>query len=159
MDVDGKNNKQLTSGSSVCTSPAFSPDGKKIVFIADGNVYSVDVDGKDVRQLTSDGAAGSEYFNPVFTKDGKIVCFAETTTGSKMRMMDPDGKNIKLLSHTDYWKLVSPDGKNVVTTALNGFSNKDEIHMVDINTETKRKLAEGAKASWFIPLKTATGLN
>lgn len=66
--------------------PAFSPDGRTIVFVGDPDpaastrphLYVIKVDGTGLRQLTS----GEERDgNPSFSPNGKQVVFDRTTTG------------------------------------------------------------------------------
>jgi Tol biopolymer transport system component len=55
--------------------PAFSPDGKKIVFrrVAKGELFVIGVDGKGLRQLTDD-AAGAEY-EPAWSPNGSRIAY------------------------------------------------------------------------------------
>ncbi len=160
MDLEGKNIKQLTSGAAISTSPAYRFDGKKIAFMSDGNVYVVDSDGKNVKQITSDAAQDNLYFNPGFTKEGGVLVFVDTGSGLKVRTADVDGKNSKTIdSEAEYWKLISPDGKYVIMTAFNGVTNKEEIHIMDIETKTKKLVAEGSRPNWFHSSRLTTGLN
>ncbi len=50
-----------------------SPDGNKVVFNYKGNLYTVDTDGGDARQITSNPAYDTE---PIWTPDGKSIVFA-----------------------------------------------------------------------------------
>ena len=80
-DKDGKNEKQLTSFGCASFAPAFTPDGKKIVFSSnkhncDGRkfeLYMMNLDGSGLEQVTDFG--GFTSFAE-FSPDGKILVFA-----------------------------------------------------------------------------------
>lgn len=77
MDADAKNLRQFTYGDGGESSPAFSPDGKWIVFIGarggDPNLYLISTQGGEARALTkiSTGVSG-----PLWSPDGKWIAFA-----------------------------------------------------------------------------------
>ncbi len=66
-----------------------SPDGKTVVFVLrktdlDANrgrtdLWLVDIDGKNLKQLTKDKASD---FSPIWSKDGKSILFLSTRSGS-----------------------------------------------------------------------------
>ena len=62
----------------------FSPDGKQIVFRSSRNgnmnLYLMDADGKNIRQLT-DGHWRDNF--PVFSPDGKVIAFSSDRDGPK----------------------------------------------------------------------------
>lgn len=116
MDVSGKNVKQLTHETGYDGGPFFSPDGKKIVYRAAHpendkekadykeliktsqlrptrlEIFVMDADGSNKRQLTNNGAAN---FAPFFHPDGRRIIFASN-------MEDPRGRNFDLyLIHAD----------------------------------------------------------
>ena len=76
MDADGKNARQFTFGEKGESSPAFSPDGKWVVFISaregDDNLYVISASGGEARRLTniSTGVSG-----PLWSPDAKWITF------------------------------------------------------------------------------------
>ena len=64
--------KQLTSGDRSATAPRWSPDGKKLAYVTDSQIWMMDADGDNKKQITkiSSGAAG-----PVWSPDGKWIAF------------------------------------------------------------------------------------
>jgi dipeptidyl aminopeptidase/acylaminoacyl peptidase len=69
--------KQLTSGTRLDHSPAWSPDGAQIAFVSDRaekpQIFVLPVDGGEARQLTTlpNGVGGG----PVWSPDGKTIAF------------------------------------------------------------------------------------
>lgn len=65
IDSDGKNISQLTRDDADHEDPAWSPDGKKIAFVrsfnndVDGEIYTVNVDGTGLKQVTHAPGANS----------------------------------------------------------------------------------------------------
>ena len=81
MDVDGKNQRQVTSNGKANFAPFFHPDGKRIIFSSN----QADPKGRDFDLfLIADDGTGQEQvtFNdsfdgfPMFTRDGKTLVFA-----------------------------------------------------------------------------------
>lgn len=77
MDIDGKNNRQLTEGESNVSSPVFSPDGKWIAFISSkggsANLYVMPRAGGEWRQVTNISTGVSD---PLWSPDGKWIAFS-----------------------------------------------------------------------------------
>ena len=75
MNTDGSAPFQLTSGS-VDLSPTWRPDGSRIVFIRDGNLWFVNASGSSVVQMTF--AFQPIYFSPVYSPDGTKIAFSRS---------------------------------------------------------------------------------
>ena len=52
MEIDGSNITNVSNGEGYY--PTFSPDSQKIIFTANGEIYSVNIDGSNLIQLTDD---------------------------------------------------------------------------------------------------------
>lgn len=79
---------------------AISPDGNTVVFVYQGDLYSVPATGGQARQLTTNPAHDTE---PVWTPDGKHIVFASYREGSK-----------------DIWAMPAEGGTPVRLTTYNG---------------------------------------
>ena len=70
--TDGQGLEQITTGRLSATAPAFSPNGKQIVFSRLGSgLFRVSLDGSGLRRLTS----GSRDSQPVWSPNGKQIAF------------------------------------------------------------------------------------
>ncbi|HEX5884471.1 MAG TPA: S9 family peptidase [Pyrinomonadaceae bacterium] len=106
MSVDGGEMKQLTTGDRA-TTPRWSPDGKKIAYVTGGQVWVMDADGDDKKQITkiSTGAAF-----PVWSPDGKWIAFRSDVY--------PDCKNDECNKERDEHAAKSKVKAHIVTRLL-----------------------------------------
>ena len=119
MDVDGRNQENLTNHPAYDHSPDWSPDRTKIAFVSnrDGGksqIYVMDADGKNVIRLT-DGRGGPRWA-PDWSPDGRKIAFSvDPDWGVEwehhIAVMDADGNNressLKIRRWHPSW---SPDG-------------------------------------------------
>ncbi len=111
------------------STPAFSPDGRTIAYMAErrgvrADVWLMDADGNNRRQLTSDPAA--DYF-PAWYPGGKEIAFISEREG-RLRMWSipvAGGKESLLFEFGEKeMAQLSPDGKQVAYSFnLNGIFN------------------------------------
>ena len=95
MNADGTNPVQLaTTGPGSDRDPTWSPDGQRIAFTGyrdnDVDIYSIKVDGSDLRRLTND--PGAEYF-PAWSPDGAFIAYTSAPVGEseQVHVMRADG--------------------------------------------------------------------
>ncbi len=93
-NIDGTNVKALTSLQDGACQPAWSPDGKLLVFISpcpkrgdffetaytNSSLYLMNADGSNITQLTN--VPGAD-FDPAWSPDGKRIAFASMRDGKK----------------------------------------------------------------------------
>lgn len=73
VGIDGRNARQLTTGTWSSSSPRWSPDGKKLAYVTGGQIWKMDGDdGGDKEQITKLSSGGSQ---PVWSPDGKWIAF------------------------------------------------------------------------------------
>lgn len=75
MNAKGRSVKRLTYSSAGF--PAWSPDGEKIAFVSDhpANIYVMDADGGNVRNLTNNNSISSDYGDLAWSPDGEKIAF------------------------------------------------------------------------------------
>jgi hypothetical protein len=65
MDNYGNNLVKIYDCDGDCSSPSPSPDGQKICFAANGDIYTINVDGTDLVLVTNSGFASSPAWSPL----------------------------------------------------------------------------------------------
>jgi len=129
--IDGYT-KQMTSGTHLDHSPAWSPDGSQLAFVSDRadkpQIFLLPVDGGEARQLTNlpNGVGGG----PVWSPDGSQIAF---TAAAQDEAADPatpyrvtrpiyrfDGLGRTDRSNQDVW-VVSADGGKTQRLTDDGF--------------------------------------
>ncbi len=81
--------------------PAWSPDGRKIVFFSDrasnDEIYVMNADGSEQRRLTRD--PGNDW-GPRWSPDGQMIAFERDhlPSGEKLHVMNADGSGDRSLT-------------------------------------------------------------
>ncbi len=120
MDSDGKNRKRLTKGWGMM--PAWSPDGKRIIYTGEGRLEVVDADGKNAAQILKDGATMGSW-----SPDGKRLVY-QSFDGKYTRIFvaNADGSKPKELIKERMSSIGSAvwsaDGKRIYFDREPGFS-------------------------------------
>lgn len=162
MDVDGSNVKQITFGLGYDGGAFFSPDGKKIVFrasrpsteadikeykdllkeglVAPTNmeIYTCNVDGSDLKQITKLGKAN---WAPFFTPNGKKIIFSSNHHSERgydfqLYLINIDGTGLERVTNASIFNafpMFSPDGKKLVFSSNrnNGGTRDTNLFIAD----------------------------
>lgn len=141
MNADGTDKVQITHTDNCYNGgPFFSPDGKQIIFRADREeqhylqIYIVDADGSNERQLTNNGAVNwAPYWHP----DGRHVAFTTSLHGHQhyeIYLLDVETSEQIRLTHNpsfDGLAVFSPDGKKMLWTSKRGKDGTCQIFIAD----------------------------
>ena len=163
MDIDGKNQKQITNTLGYDGGAFFSADGKKLVYrasrptsdveikeykdyLAKGlvaptnmEIYTCNIDGTDVKQVTHLGKANwAPYFHPT----GNKIIFSSNHQSDKggynfqLWMINTDGSGLEEItteSKFNAFPMFSPDGKKLVFSSNrnNGGTRDTNLFIAD----------------------------
>jgi len=155
MDIDGGNPRQITNGLGYDGGAFFSPDSKKLVFrasrpkteeeikiykdylaknlVAPTNmeIYTVNVDGTNLKQITKLGKAN---WAPFFHPKGKKIIFSSNHHSERgydfqLFMIGTNGKKLERITNNSIFNafpMFSPDGKKLIFSSnRNNGGNRD----------------------------------
>ena len=130
VNRNGLNMRRLTSAPGIEYEPAWSPDGKQILFSAtdssleDHAIWVVNVDGTGLKNLTTALPAGVTVpENPAWSPDGRRIAFiARQNQQHKVWTMNADGSNVRQVTTDagfDQSPTWSPDGAFIAFSRYN----------------------------------------
>jgi TolB protein len=162
MNIDGTNQIQITNELGYDGGAFFSPDGKKLVYrasrpkteeeikeykelLAQGlvaptnmEIYTCDVDGKNVKQVTTLGKAN---WAPFYHPSGKKIIFSSNHHSTKgydfqLFMVNEDGTGLEQITNESKFNafpMFSPDGKKLVFSSNrnNGGTRDTNLFIAD----------------------------
>ncbi len=158
MDLDGSNQTRLTFEKGYDGGAFFSQDGKQLVFrasrpktekeledyrelVEEGyvrptalEIFVMDADGKNMRQVTSFGKAS---FAPYFHPDGKRIIFSSNLESKDPRNFDlylinTDGTNLKRVTNFesfDGFPMFTRDGKHLIFASNRNNAKPNETNI------------------------------
>ena len=121
MNADGSIPVNLTQGRD-CASPAWSPDGTQIAYIADGEVWLMGADGSNPQQVTDDAVDKTRLW---WSEDGRSIYYVAVLTG----LANPG--EAALRRSLRHWTAVAPspvDWREVYDRFLPGVSPDGTVH-------------------------------
>jgi Tol biopolymer transport system component len=131
MEADGSGQHSLTSGPDHDGGPAWSPDGSKIAFYRNGQIWTMNADGSDLAQVTSPSGGGETDLNPSWSPDGTRIAFRRDfyhggQFNSDVFTVNADGSYLANITQTEDINEVnpswSPDGTKIAFSASRQFS-------------------------------------
>jgi TolB protein len=161
MRSDGSEKRRLTSRLTT-SEPAWSPDGRRIAFtrnedvgeystFTDDDVFVMDADGSDPRQLTKE-RDGQMAGQPTWSPDGREIAFVRgesvaTTVPSRfgdLMLMSAGGTAVRRLVRRPVsdpaW---SPDGREIVYSLGGSLASQNasmDLYVVDVAGGAPRRL-------------------
>lgn len=114
---NGKRTRRLTSGAHSNTSPRWTPDHSRIVFVSNRSgsesIFIMNADGSNQVQLTNSGCNDR---NPAPSPDGTLIVFQRPCAGGGLFLVTTDGATLDQLTDnsTDAEPSWLPDGTRIV---------------------------------------------
>ncbi|WP_239462050.1 DPP IV N-terminal domain-containing protein [Occallatibacter savannae] len=108
--------------------PVISPDGNTVAFVRSqlsgaADLYTVPLAGGEPTALTTDGKTTDEIFTPMWTADGKFICFNSTRSGPERTWrIRSHGGPIEPETVYPGTGAPSPDGSRLVYQGPSAFS-------------------------------------
>lgn len=147
VNADGSDLKEIASGALDHVFPAFSPDGKEVIYITNyRGITDVDIRKIELRTLQTYMIIHDTHqkFRPSFSPDGKSILFSRIVRPSKDKadpmeivLINADGSNEKVLyrdkihySHPQF----SSDGKKICFVKGNYLSMQCDLFSLEINS-------------------------
>ena len=149
---------KLTSQPGVEWFPSLSPDGKWVVYSANGNgnpqIYLQSVSGQTPLDLSKDPTVDDDQ--PAFSPDGEQIAFRSSRDGGGIFVMGRTGEAVRRVTHMGFHPSWSPDGTQLAFTTENvelypqNSAGTSELWIVNLNTGETRRLYAGdaVLASW-----------
>jgi TolB protein len=150
ISADGTGETQLTFTSDEVGNPAWTADGKHILFAIFAkeisHLYSIDPDGKSLRDIAS--VLGRA---PTLSPDGKKLLYMSGTWTATRLMVSPlSGSNARQINDgssiawNNHW---SPDGKRIAFTSRNDPNGELAIFVMNADGTHRRQLSHFAPGS------------
>ena len=157
--------KRLTSSKDFEFEPAFSPDGKQLVYVTWndenlGAVYTISLSGGNSTKLTSKKGI---YRTPSFSSSGQMITYRKEsgnndqgrtfTKNAGIYTMTTTGANPKLISEEGEYPKFSKDGNRIFyQTGGTYFGNLTKsLHSVNLNGKDKKTHVKSKYANVLVP--------
>jgi len=143
VNVETKERKVLLRKEGILTSPAFSPDGTKMVFVSDmyggPNIFVKDMVTGEIKRLSY---FGNYNTSPAYSPKGDLIAFVSKTEGAlEICVMKPDGSDARVLTDggVNDSPRFSPCGRYILYSSQKG-NGKTQVCFMLRNGDNKRVL-------------------
>jgi dipeptidyl aminopeptidase/acylaminoacyl peptidase len=151
--ADGSRRVRLTLSRSA-TDAAWSPDGRFVAYVRQGDIFVANADGSGERNVTRDAALNS---GPAWSPDGRRLAYAAFVGagGSRIALVDRGGSNRRVLNLRTPGSLSqpawAPDGRQLAVTSSSPTPLGREVWVALIDGSSSRLLASGAAEPAWSP--------
>ncbi len=147
-NADGSNQVRLTSTPDSIWEdwPAWTPDGSKIVYSSSGDIFIINADGTDPRQLTSGPTRDNQ---PAVSPDGSTIAYQVNTD---IYVMSLDGQQQRPVQETPELEMIPgwfPDGRLAYLSQQGSRRNQIQVVMsLDLDTGTPGQITPVEVSVW-----------
>ncbi|MGH3145481.1 MAG: TolB family protein, partial [Rubrobacter sp.] len=153
MNADGSGQTNLTNSPTTADfNPSYSPDGQKITFHRDGDIWVMNADGTGQMALTNDPAPDAM---PDFSPDGTKIAFTSFRDGNyEIYTMNADGTGETNFTNNaaaqDDMASYSPDATKISFVSFPVGGGNDELYVMnaDGTGEPRAVASDAIYASW-----------
>jgi TolB protein len=142
VELPGGRKQTVMREPGILTSPSFSADGRKMVFVSDmyGNpqIFSRDMGSGETKRLTYSGTYNT---SPNVSPKGDLIAFVCRTEGSfEICVMNADGSDQRILTSggLNDSPQFSPCGRYIIYSSKQG--NRDQVYLMLYNGDNKKLL-------------------
>jgi Tol biopolymer transport system component len=147
MDADGRRLVRLTNDPVSDGEPTWSPDGSRIAFRREGDIYTMKPDGADLTRLTTDAFA----YEPAWSPDGTKIAFTSRRDldpngmgNPEIYVMDADGTGAvnltRDLAREDGRPAWSPDGTRIAYDSFPSTGGEIAVWLMNADGSDKVRL-------------------
>ena len=142
--------KRITFNETDDGSPAFFPDGQRIIFVssrkeAPGNnevnqLYTIDIDGKNEKHFNPNRY---DCYNPTVSPDGKTIAYVSARdVDMEIYLIDADGKNARRITGdigVSIHPAFSPDGRHLAFVSDRSKGSTFHIYLMSFDEPVTRE--------------------
>lgn len=159
FDLEGKDERRITSGPHFANWPAVSPDGKRVAYVSDRSgdleIWTVDLEGGEPRQLTE---SPRRDIRPAWSPDGSEIAFASARDGNlEIYVVRADRSDLRRLTsnpESDDYPAWHPDGDRIVFVSER--AGRFDLYEVPVPHERNSASSERAASAITAPEKDPT---
>jgi TolB protein len=174
MHLDENIPRMVSTGMGACTCAYFHPDGHKMIFASSHgdpnphretpeqngnykwdltpymNIYEANVDGSDLKPLTSGPAYHAEC---AYSSDGSRIVYASNEDGHmNLYTMNADGSDVRQVTHTSNCynggPFFSPDGTKIIFRSDRHIPHFLQIYVIDVDGTNERQITDNDAVNW-----------